>query len=54
MKKICVLFIVAAINAFKAWASEIEDGVVVLTDLNFDEQIEKNDNVLVEFYAPWW
>ena len=31
-----------------------EDGVLVLTDGNFDTFIEGKDTVLVEFYAPWY
>jgi len=27
--------------------------VLILTDQNFDEEIAKYDNLLVEFYAPW-
>jgi protein disulfide-isomerase A1 len=36
-------------------AAEIteEEGVIVLTEANFDEVISQNKNVLVEFYAPW-
>ena len=31
-----------------------EEGVLVLTDANFDEELKKYDHLLVEFYAPWW
>ena len=29
------------------------DGVLVLTDSNFDTVIEMNKHIMVEFYAPW-
>lgn len=31
-----------------------ENGVLVLTDSNFDTFMEGKDTVLVEFYAPWY
>lgn len=33
---------------------EIEEGVIVLNNSNFDEEIAKYEHLLVEFYAPWW
>lgn len=30
-----------------------ENGVLVLTDKNFDTFLEGKDTLLVEFYAPW-
>ena len=33
--------------------AEKSNGVLIFTDSNFDEEIQKYEHILVEFYAPW-
>jgi hypothetical protein len=55
MKKIFLVLALAAAVALSAVnAAEVDEGVLVLTDANFDEELVKYDYLLVEFYAPWW
>jgi len=54
MKKIfLVLALTAALALTGVTAAEVDEGVLVLTDANFDEELVKYDHLLVEFYAPW-
>lgn len=51
-----ILYGVAAFaNLFLTTLAEVtkEDGVLVLNESNFDEELAKHEYLLVEFYAPW-
>ena len=56
MKVIKITLLLAAIALIGfASAADVteEEGVLVLTEENFDSVINSHEHVLVEFYAPW-
>jgi hypothetical protein len=38
----------------RAFEPEFDEGVIVLGTSTFDAALAQYDNLLVEFYAPWW
>lgn len=54
MKKICLVLALALAFTAVQCAAEVDEGVLILTDANFDEELAKYEHLLVEFYAPWW
>ena len=54
MRKTFVALATLGLALFAHAEVERDEGVLVLTDSNFDEEISKHDFILVEFYAPWW
>jgi len=45
---------VTGIDTFADRSTRENNGVLVLTDDNFDAAIRKHDIMLVEFYSPWY
>merc|ERR1711983_432144 len=51
--KMKILYVLAVIGAVAQAEITKEEGVLVLTEKNFEKAIADNEYVLVEFYAPW-
>ena len=60
MKKICLLKLLFAVlilgaGVTAASSSDVfENGVLVLDQKTYDQAIENNKLMIVEFFAPWW
>lgn len=52
-KFLCILAFIALFGLVRNVDWQEEDGVLVLTDDNFDQAIKHYEHILVEFYAPW-
>jgi len=52
-KTMALLMMVALLGLTASLEVPEEDGVLVLSESNFDEVVAANPYVLVEFYAPW-
>lgn len=47
------MYLFSIFAAFVSATIPTEEGVLVLDESNFEEAVESNGNLLVEFYAPW-
>jgi len=53
MQSLLVLLLLVTLFALYNAEPKVEEGVLVMTDANFDEVVAANPLLLVEFYAPW-
>ena len=54
MRKTVLLLLAGVASLVAGSEPEMEEGVIVLTDDNFDSVVAQHNSLLVEFYAPWW
>lgn len=53
MKSALSIILGLALVASALCDAELDGKVLILTEENFDEEVQKNAPILVEFYAPW-
>lgn len=53
MNKALLLLTILAVGAFASTTPELDEGVHVLNESNFNDFVVSRPFVLVEFYAPW-
>ena len=47
------IFLFGLIAAAVSASITLDEGVMVLDDSNFEDAVNENGQMLVEFYAPW-
>ena len=55
MNKLLISLFLVFLSFSLTFTAEVkeEENVLVLTDANFDEVLNSNEYILIEFYAPW-